>query len=397
VIKPQFANDILTDAMEAAQRTFALATDKSLELELQALYFAEFVKCDTIARGDACDFLLKIAENNGLCATPRAREDVEHIVREGLAGRPAGVGYTQTARDKHGDAEFAEPIISMNVYDFLATKFPPRELMLTPWLPCKGLALVYALRGVGKTHIALGVGWAVATATGFLRWTAPAARRVLLVDGEMPAELLQERLRRVSGASATQPAEWNHLRIVAADFQKSGLPDLASPNAQQFYEPLIADRDLIIIDNLSTICRGMKENEADSWVPLQTWALSLRRAGKSALFFHHGGKSGQQRGTSRKEDVMDTVMALRHPPDYSPQDGARFEIHFEKNRGFHGPDTEPFEAKLIGDQWQISSIKTGDDVDTLKTLRKLGMSIRDIADRTGVPRSTVARKLGVDE
>ena len=55
----------------------------------------------------------------------------------------------------------------------------------------------------------------------------------------------------------------------------------------------------------------MKENDADSWVPVQAWALAQRRAGRSVLFVHHAGKSGLQRGTSRKEDVLDTVIALR--------------------------------------------------------------------------------------
>ena len=284
-------------------------------------------------------------------------------------------------------------ISSMDVHKFLATEFPVRELMLAPWLPCKGLTLLHAPRGLGKTHVANGVAFGVASATGFLRWKANQARRVLLLDGEMPAVALQERLRLVSEASTVQPAD-DFLRIAAADIQDTGLPDLASPDAQKFYEPLIADRDLVIVDNLSTICRGMKENEADSWVPVQNWALSLRRAGKSALFIHHGGKSGAQRGTSRKEDVMDTVMALRRPPDYSAEDGARFEVHFEKARGFHGPDAEPFEARLIRNQWQLSSIKTGDDDTTLHALRKQGLTIRDISDRTGIPRSTVSRRLG---
>jgi Winged helix-turn-helix DNA-binding len=156
---------------------------------------------------------------------------------------------------------------------------------------------------------------------------------------------------------------------------------------------VIADADVIMVDNLSTLCRGLKENDADSWVPVQ----SQRRAGKSVAFIHHGGKSGQQRGTSRKEDVLDTVISLRRPPDYSAEDGCRFELYFEKTRGFHGPDAEPFEARLIGNQWAISEIKSGDDMETLRALRKQGLSVRDIADRTGLSKSTVARRLGEDE
>jgi hypothetical protein len=82
----------------------------------------------------------------------------------------------------------------LTLSEFFSLEIKPREMLLDPIIPEKGLAMLYASRGTGKTHIALGIGYAVATGTGFLRWKAPKPRRVLLVDGEMPAAALQERL-----------------------------------------------------------------------------------------------------------------------------------------------------------------------------------------------------------
>ena len=66
------------------------------------------------------------------------------------------------------------------------------------------------------------------------------------------------------------------------------------------------------------------------------WALKQHSAGRSVLFVHHAGKTGAQRGTSKREDVLDTVIALRRPGDYTPARALPLEVHFEKARGFSG-------------------------------------------------------------
>jgi len=60
------------------------------------------------------------------------------------------------------------------------------------------------------------------------------------------------------------------------------------------------------------------QNDAESRVPVAEWALELRRQGKAVLFVAHAGKSKQQRGTSKKDDVMDVVIKLGHTQDYQP-------------------------------------------------------------------------------
>jgi hypothetical protein len=46
-------------------------------------------------------------------------------------------------------------------------------------------------------------------------------------------------------------------------------------------------------------------------------------------------------------EELDTVIALRRPADYSPEQGERFEIHFEKSRNrVDSAGAIPFEARL---------------------------------------------------
>ena len=130
----------------------------------------------------------------------------------------------------------------------------------------------------------------------------------------------------------------------AADASETGI-DIGSSEGQSALEPHLKDVDLLILDNLSTLTATGSESVGDAWLPLQNWLLRLRRKGVAVLLVHHAGVNGRQRGTSRREDALDTVIALRHPADYVPIQGARFEVRLEKLRGVAGA-AQPFEAAI---------------------------------------------------
>ena len=112
------------------------------------------------------------------------------------------------------------------------------------------------------------------------------------------------------------------------------------------------------------------------------------------MIVHHAGKGDEQRGTSRREDVLDTSISLRRPGDCTPTEGARFELHFEKARGIHGDKAKPFEAKFeLRNEAAFWTTKEIEDVNLarVKALLDDDLSIRDIADETGLSKSTVQR------
>jgi len=213
------------------------------------------------------------------------------------------------------------------------------------------------------------------------------------IDAEMPANTMQQRLASLVFAGK-EPPDPSFFRILSADLIEGGLPDLATAEGQAEIDAAVADAELIIVDNISTLVRSVKENEAEGWLPVQGWALAHRRAGRSVLFAHHTGKGGLQRGTSRREDVLDTVIGLRRPSDYTPDQGARFEVHFEKARGFHGDDARTFEAKYEerngAAMWmrtEIADVEIDRVVDALKE----GVSLRGVANELQMHRSKVER------
>ena len=293
-------------------------------------------------------------------------------------------GHTPTASPKPS----LPPLKPISAHELLAMDLPPRDLILAPWLPEKGLTMIYGPRGIGKTHLVLGCAWAIASGGQFLTWAAPKPRKVLIIDGEMPGQVLQERLAAIAGDAIVKPPA-GYLNFLPMDMQERGF-DLADTSDQQELERLLNGIDVIVVDNISTLIRGGKENEGESWLPVQQWALEQRRAGRSVVFIHHAGKGGQQRGTSRREDVLDTVMSLRQPQNHEAEQGARFEIHFEKNRGFYGEDAKPFEAALGAGGWTIRDLA---DVDMARViaLTEEGLTAREIEAKTNIPKSRVNR------
>lgn len=278
-----------------------------------------------------------------------------------------------------------------NIADFLGLNIPPQENILAPVIKTQSLSMLFAKRGVGKTHIALGIAYAIASGGEFLKWEAPKPRRVVYLDGEMPACAMQERLTEIVKNSETKAAP-DYFTLLTPDMQEMGMPDISTKEGQIEIEPFIKDAEIIIVDNISTLARTGKENEAEGWLPVQGWALDMRSRGKSVLFVHHAGKGGQQRGTSRREDVLDLVLELRHPEDYRSDQGARFEVHFTKARHLSGNDANPFEAKLLDGGWSYMGIEDAEMKKVLE-LQADGLSYREIAEETGISKSKVQRMI----
>ncbi len=282
--------------------------------------------------------------------------------------------------------ELVRRLQPLNLRDFLALDIKPREMVMSPWLPEKGLTMIYAPRGIGKTLLGLSCAYAIAAGAGFLGWQAPRPRRVFYIDGEMPAAPIQERLRAIEKRFHVELPDPDYLTLLSADRTEYGLPDLCTEEGQTELDAAIGpDAEIIFVDNLSTLARSARENEGDDWVPIQGWALAHRRGGRSVVMIHHAAKSGAQRGTSRREDVLDTVISLKRPDDYSADQGARFVVEFDKARGIWGDTALPFLAQYEERDgaalWTHTALK---DVELLRVveLTRAGMSVRDIEEET---------------
>ena len=287
-----------------------------------------------------------------------------------------------------------EPLIVVDVHTFLKMEIPPRQMVLEPWMPTQGLAMLYGWRGTGKTFLTLSIAYAVASGGLILDWTAPRPAKVVYLDGEMPAPDLQNRLSLITAGAEREP-EPGMLNIITPDLQKRSMPDFSTVGGLASLEEVMpADVQLIILDSISSLIRSGVENEAESWQSISEWAMGQRVAGRSVLFLHHTGKSGEQRGTSKREDFLDTILQLKPIADHAPHEGAKFEVHIKKSRGVCR-EFVPIQAELVqtkngGVHWTYRTIEASVR-ERIYELVDCGMKPPEISKELGIGRATVYR------
>ena len=237
--------------------------------------------------------------------------------------------------------------------ELAALDVPERKVIVFPWLPCAGLAMIFAKRGIGKTYLTLSLAVEVAKGgSNFLgHYHIPEARTVLYIDGELPLAELQTRMKAICSSPpdnllllSSEQMFRGEVHLNVHDSESQGEINKALHQlTKQGTRP-----ELIVIDSLSTLSSGMDENDNTALDQLLKWLMELRHQGYTVLMIHHAGKGGDQRGASRREDLLDTSIKLDTPGADAPHDGAHFKLTFSKVRGPH-PQPDEIECKLEPD------------------------------------------------
>lgn len=285
-------------------------------------------------------------------------------------------------------------LVTVDVEDFLTMNLPPLEYAIEPILTTRGRGMVFSPRGMGKTYFCLEGAYSIATGTPFFVWPIEKARPVVYVEGEMNGSQLQERLRHLV-MTIHEGRVWDpgFLKLCAIGLPNQTLrPKINTAEGRAQIESLLIEGAVLMLDNLTALSPSSDEKETEDWAEIQEWLIELSWRGVSTIFVHHAGKSGEQRGTSKREDLLDFVLALKTPSDYSREEGLRAEVHITKMRGraMSLKHSQPFEVKLDGEAWTTRPLR-----DLLrqraKEMLEAGMRPNDVALETGLTRFTVYR------
>lgn len=241
------------------------------------------------------------------------------------------------------------PLQAIPLGEFISMKLAQPVPILGNLLHEGTLAMVYGPAGAGKTFLMLSLAIGAAYGVEVLGWMPPAPVPVAYIDGEMVATTLQHRLNDlVSPVLATIDHIWKPLQIVTPDLQPHGIRPIDQPDGKTAVVNLVKESGarLLVLDNLSCLTNPEDDNATMSWQAVQELLLAMRRAGVAVIVGHHAGKSGAQRGTSRRADILDVILKLCPITDAEADGRTRVNVEFEKGRSLTSTEKEPFVATL---------------------------------------------------
>ncbi|MGA2541693.1 MAG: AAA family ATPase [Verrucomicrobiota bacterium] len=272
---------------------------------------------------------------------------------------------------------------------------PPREPILGEWFRQGDLGFIFSPRGLGKTWLGMHIGRQCSEGGQVAVWKVHKPRRVLYLDGEMPVDGMIER----DAALARAPSERMFYLQHEALFHLTGqVLNLTSPAVQDALMEHCASNsiEILILDNLSCLFSGIKENDADDWEMVLPWLLRLRRNRIAVVLIAHAGRNGFMRGTSRREDAAFWMMQLTEAKEAGEiQAGAKFVCRFVKNRNASEEECPTLEWQFVKSKGETKAGVSWKKVSTHQLFRQLiedGLTrATDIAEEMGFSTGQVSK------
>ena len=220
---------------------------------------------------------------------------------------------------------------------FVKNHRPPIcEKLMGDWWEMTDYGLIHAARGTGKSFFVLALCRALITGQEIAGWKVKRPVRVLYLDGEMSQSDLQKRLRALDLVDRDGVESFYALNHDAFFRENWSVYCMSEEKAQNALLNICTyhNFEVLVLDNLSSLFRGVEENSADDWEKVLGWLLKCRRHGVSVVLVHHSGKNGDQRGTSRREDHAAWCIKLDaiDREDVAEDEGAKFNAVFTKAR-----------------------------------------------------------------
>ena len=286
----------------------------------------------------------------------------------------------------------------LSIQSLLKKKIEPRPVYLWPWLRAGTLAMIYSTRGYGKTFLSLVISLALTRKLSIGNWRTDKIVGVLYVDGEMPLEDVKDRADLLIKGLSPELAPFHILSAAAMQADGWPTPNLTNVRWREALSQYLTECGIyhvLILDNIASLTPGVPEGKKEDWDEVNQWLLSLRFMGLAVILIHHAGKSGDQRGTSGREDALDVTIKLTRPAGYRPEDGCVFDVEFSKARGVYGSGAASFNFRIVqngegGLSWTTDAVGS-DSKGKIVALIGNGIAQKDISALLGCSKAWVSR------
>jgi AAA domain len=196
---------------------------------------------------------------------------------------------------------------------------PERDYLLGNVMCTTSRWFLFGETGIGKTLFGMEVGAAIASGEGLLGWCGYRDRyaRVMYLDGELPVETFQERMKLIAKRHGRDILFYGYNR---EDLGDGRMPPLNTDPGQAWLRREIGrvKPDLIIFDSIMCLLIGSMSEE-ESWAPMKGFVRELTARRIAQMWMNHANDVGKSFGTKTREWEMDTVLSLASIPG---EDGA---------------------------------------------------------------------------
>ena len=188
------------------------------------------------------------------------------------------------------------------------------DYWISYWLPKNSIVMVHGAAGCGKTYALCDFLYCLSRGKSVAGAEIPQKAKVLYIDFELSKFETSRRHQQLINTYGTS-FNWFSLN---PSFSQTDTLYIWSLADKEFVGDLLETirdfkSDIVVIDSArsSMLSTGFKENDAESWSPLNDFMMKVRNMGKSVVYIHHDSKAGNYSGSTASITNIDIEIHIK--------------------------------------------------------------------------------------
>ncbi|KGJ99888.1 AAA family ATPase [Thalassotalea sp. ND16A] len=171
-------------------------------------------------------------------------------------------------------------------------------------------------QGVGKSYFLYKLIFALTTGGEFFNNSVPSPNKVLLLDGELPIDDINQRFEQITSIATAQEISLldNNLNIINREFCGGMMKNICTISSNDELFEKMCQHDIVVIDSLKTNSFGSNISNADDVADLISLFLKLKAQGTTVIYVNHLTKSQTVLGSVDFDIINDVTIALSFDP-----------------------------------------------------------------------------------